>query len=707
MASIFQYLYSHRSLVIQLVFTILAFVIMFELSYFFMRTTVHDTLMNNADAMLDSGERRITDTLEEFGSTCNGFAEEVRTRILQKDSESELREYIEEATAFTFLDQKKMSGIQDFFGYFESLQGGPVLIHSSHMTLPEDYQPEEQDWYQLAVEADGEIIETTPYIVDSDKTLATYAKCIFDEKGQRLGVVCMNVSIDRLGQHVIETALNQGGYGMLINQEGQILFHISTDFRGLSMRDPKVPLSIYAEDIDSSVAVMEKPMVSYRNENVVLFIRTLSNGWHLGLLSPEEQYYGTMNRLGFIMGILAAVLASILMSILIQLNRARIKADNLSKLKSSFLANMSHEIRTPINAIVGMTAIGRTAGAVDRKDYCFRKIDDASRHLLGVISDILDMSKIEANRIELSPAEFSFEKMLQQVVNVLNFRIDEKNQKLKVYIDKKIPNVLFADDQRLSQVIANLLSNAIKFTPDDGTIELRTLLLSESDEELVIQIEVTDNGIGISPEQQTKLFQSFRQAEAATSRNYGGTGVGLAISKSIVEIMGGEIWVTSKLGEGATFRFTVKVKRGNSTKFDRVYQNINWGNIRILTVDDDRDILQYFHEIVSGFGSDCEVASDAEEALKMIDSGGDYNIYFVDLRMPGVDGIALTKEIRAREKEPGTSIVIMISSADLSFIEAEAKEAGVDRFLLKPIFPSSISDTINECIGIVNDKQNE
>ncbi len=297
--------------------------------------------------------------------------------------------------------------------------------------------------------------------------------------------------------------------------------------------------------------------------------------------------------------------------------------------------------------------------------------------------------------------------MLQQVVNVLNFRIDEKHQKLKVYIDKDIPHILFADEQRLAQVITNLLSNASKFTPDNGTIELRTKLLSDINGKLVIQVEVTDDGIGISPEQQMHLFQSFRQAESSISRKFGGTGLGLAISKSIVELMNGNIWVDSRLGQGSKFVFNVTVKQGDNTKHGLAYQNINWGNIRILTVDDDRDILEYFHETVKGFGTSCEIASNAGEALNMIDKAGHFNIYFVDLKMPDIDGIALTKEIRAREKEPGSSIVIMISSADLSAIEDEARKAGVDKFLLKPIFPSSISDIINDCIGIVNEKLNE
>ncbi|MDR1328723.1 MAG: PAS domain S-box protein, partial [Oscillospiraceae bacterium] len=215
--------------------------------------------------------------------------------------------------------------------------------------------------------------------------------------------------------------------------------------------------------------------------------------------------------------------------------QARREAETASRAKGDFLSNMSHEMRTPMNAIIGMTAIGKNASDIDRKDYAFAKIDDASTHLLGVINDILDMSKIEANKFELSPDSFNFEKMLQKVVNVINFRVDEKRQSLTVHIDKNIPRVLVGDDQRLAQVITNLLSNAVKFTPEEGHITVTTRLAGEADGVCTVQIEVTDTGIGISPEQQERLFSSFQQAESSTSRKFGGTGLGLAISKRIVE----------------------------------------------------------------------------------------------------------------------------------------------------------------------------
>jgi len=374
-----------------------------------------------------------------------------------------------------------------------------------------------------------------------------------------------------------------------------------------------------------------------------------------------------------------------------------------SQAKSSFLANMSHEIRTPMNAIIGMTAIAKQADDMDRKDYALNKIESASIHLLGVINDVLDVSKIESGRFELSLSEFNFEKTLIRVINVLTMRVDEKKQRLTVYIDRNIPQFLFGDDQRLAQVITNLLGNAIKFTPDEGSIKLQTYYVGEIDGVCEIKISITDSGIGISSEQQAKLFQPFQQAESNTTRKFGGTGLGLAISKSIVELMGGGIWVESELGKGATFMFTVKMKRGEM-KAD--VRDIDWNNIRILAVDDDPYILHDFKGIVEKFGGHCDVAESGAEAIALIEQSN-YNIYIVDWKMPEMDGIELTSELKRRMSHAGDPFVIMASAVDYSVIADSAKEVGVNKFLQKPLFPSIISDAVSEYLGHTQQKTNE
>ena len=384
-----------------------------------------------------------------------------------------------------------------------------------------------------------------------------------------------------------------------------------------------------------------------------------------------------------------------------ELIAAKEQAEEMSRAKSDFLSRMSHEMRTPMNAIIGMTGIAQGASDIERKDYCLDKVAGASRHLLGVINDILDMSKIESGKFELSESEFSFERMLMKVAGVIGFRADEKHQNLTFNVDPAVPRFLVADEQRLSQVITNLLSNACKFTPEQGSITVDATVEEEGENgEIRLRMSVKDTGIGISAEQQSKLFRSFEQADGGISRRFGGTGLGLAISKSIVEMMDGRIWIESELGHGAAFIFSVALRRSRRSPKGILPEGVSWDNLRVLVVDDADDVLEYFTSIAQSLHLKCDTAKDGFEAMRLLAATYDnpYGIIFVDWRMPGMDGIELARKIKTLCGNQ--TVIIMISSADWSVIEGDAKAAGVDKYLAKPLFPSIIADCINECMGI-------
>ena len=390
-----------------------------------------------------------------------------------------------------------------------------------------------------------------------------------------------------------------------------------------------------------------------------------------------------------------------------ELISAREQAMASSRAKSEFLANMSHEIRTPMNAIIGMTNIALSAKSIERKDYALGKIDSASGHLLGIINDILDMSKIEAEKLELNPVAFDFEEMVKKVINIINLRIVEKQQKLTVHIDENIPRRLICDDQRLAQVITNLLSNAVKFTPEYGDIGLSAQLLNNEHEHCVLRISVSDTGVGIKEEQQAKLFNPFEQAESSTTRKYGGTGLGLAITKRIVELMSGEISVSSAPGEGSAFTFTIKADKAEDETpgSGRSAGGAVPENAKILIVDDDANIREYFIDILMRFGISCDEAGSGEEALRLIEAGTKYDLCFIDWKMPGMDGVALARRIRGVNS--GKFIIVMISSSEWEEVRAETESAGIDKFMGKPIVPSAIIECINMCFGVdlLNDER--
>jgi signal transduction histidine kinase/CheY-like chemotaxis protein len=402
------------------------------------------------------------------------------------------------------------------------------------------------------------------------------------------------------------------------------------------------------------------------------------------------------NPLEFIFSIIAGTFMLLIILALIIflkiLSKKQAEAQSATNAKSAFLANMSHEIRTPMNAIVGMASVGIKAEDLERKDYCFNRINEASKHLLGVINDILDMSKIEANKLELTYAEFNFKEMVQRIIDVNNIRLNEKNQKLLINIDPSIPEFLIGDEQRLSQVITNLIGNAIKFTPQKGSIKIRAECTSKENDQCAIIFSVIDTGIGINREKQKKLFQPFQQAAGSTSREFGGTGLGLSISKNIIEMMGGRIWVESELGQGASFFFTLKAKCAAETNQALPAQadtetDLKFTGKSILLVED----LEINREIVLALLEPTQLivdcAENGEEAVKMFrQAPNKYGMIFMDIQMPLMDGYQTTRNVRALDIPNAKTIPIVAMTANVFRDDIEKSlESGMNSHIGKPL----------------------
>lgn len=384
-------------------------------------------------------------------------------------------------------------------------------------------------------------------------------------------------------------------------------------------------------------------------------------------------------------------------------------AEQASLAKSEFLSRMSHELRTPLNAILGMVNIGRNGESMDKATYCFRRIDEASKHLLGLINDVLDMSKIEANKFELSEEPFNLEELLKSICNIMVFAAEDKKLNLLVDIDPAVPLELLGDELRLSQVITNLLSNAIKFsTKENSSIQLNIKSLgAPQGGESLIRVEVIDQGIGMNEAQQAKIFLSFEQAEGSIVRRFGGTGLGLSISKRIIELMGGEIGVESHPGEGSRFFFTFRAKPNEEAKREeRIDKNI-YENLRVLVVDESRDMLEYFMRTFFGRASAVHLADNAEAALQLASDAGragePYRLIFVNYLVNNAGGLALARELKRESSED--ALLVVISPPDRGILEADAAKAGVACIIQRPLFRSTIFNTANELLSDAKERK--
>ena len=385
-----------------------------------------------------------------------------------------------------------------------------------------------------------------------------------------------------------------------------------------------------------------------------------------------------------------------------QISEAMKEAELANKAKSNFLANMSHEIRTPMNAILGMTQIASKTNDMDKLKYCLSNIENSSAHLLKIINDILDMSKIEAGKLELDNTPLNIEKMLIRVCDLVIEKVEQKDISFNIVLGRNMRMHYIGDELRLSQVITNLFSNAVKFTPVGGRIELRAHEAETGDGYSVVRFTVKDTGIGMTEEQIGRLFTAFEQAESGTSRKFGGTGLGLAISKIIIEKMGGRIWVESEPGNGSQFHFEVRLERPEYQNGAVIYGNIKPSDLRLLIIDPDVDEREYLKAITNKFGitnidfAD-SVAEAVDRAISARENHSPYDVAFVDHALISEKGLEYIRN--SSFKIDKNNVIVMTTFLNWNKIEASLKNVGVTRFIPKPLFPSSILNTINEIVG--------
>jgi len=729
-----------RSVFSRLLFVWLAFSLMVFITFFFVSDIVHGYLVKEAENILSYTQSRITTDLREAETILQTVSQSVLIMILRGDSAQVIHEHLIEITDYLSSYDVRIAafhGVYGFFTVFDSSSEG-LFLDGSGWIPPDDYVPQERPWYKAAVAAGGKIAATTPYIsLYPGEPVVSYARLIHDNEGKPLGVVSLDVRLDKMADYVVNTRLTEGGFGMLINENLEIIATFIQEHVGLHLTQlPDKDVMSVVEKLQNGINVLEHIVMDDQQEyDFVLFTKRLDNGWHIGILTPIDKYYQQVTNMRFFMVVLGIILAFTLSLVLLRMEKTKQKSDEesleakaASKAKGDFLATMSHEMRTPLNVIIGLSEIEMLEAPPREQNSGVHSPSEKSRNniaqihrcgttLLEIVNDILDISKIEAGRFELYPHIYDSALMINDTTVLSRVRIGSMPINFKLEIEGNFPGKLIGDELRVKQILNNLLSNAIKYTRQ-GTVILGISFLpvdtaKHPKDSVIVRFSVQDTGIGIRQGDMNKLFTNYTQLDMGANRKTEGTGLGLPIVKNLAELMGGGITVKSEYGNGSCFTAEIvqgtngTVTIGNETaeklrsfKFadKREKEKIDFfcaSETNVLVVDDIRANQTVMKGLLAPYELQIDTAFSGNEAIKLIKER-EYDLVFMDHMMPEMDGVEVTAAIRTWEKEIDRRripIIAMTANAIHGMREFYL-DNGFDDYISKPVIQQTLHEML-------------
>ncbi|WOI54153.1 hybrid sensor histidine kinase/response regulator [Parvularcula sp. LCG005] len=552
--------------------------------------------------------------------------------------------------------------------------------------LPPEYDHRKRDWFIEALERRQPTV-FAPYITPTNEQVMTVSVPVFRD-GAMLLVAGTDFSLADVQRELASNDVDGLGYMYLVDEQGMILVHPDTTRLGKSYQD------FFRTKINLS---HERQLTQSDNGERIASFRKIEGipgrNWYVGVSVDRAAAYATVHQFR-IYSLFATILAAIVMIGVLwmvvdgllarPLGQARKQSDAANLAKSQFLANMSHEIRTPMNGVLGMAEILSRTELDDRQVEYVSTIEKSGTALLAIINDILDFSKFEAGKLEFERSPFDVRAMVEDVGTLLGPTARDKRLELIVRYHPDVPNHVIGDMGRVRQIIMNLAGNAIKFT-EEGYV-LVEVTGDVVDDKLMLQIAVTDTGIGIAPEKLKHVFDEFTQAEASTTRRYGGTGLGLTISRQLARGMGGDITVISEAGKGSTFTIHMPLPLTNAPQHMQPELE-TLGNVRVLAVDDLRINRMIHEEWLRAWGACFEIADSGRDALarmrRAAEEGRPFDVILLDYHMPDLDGLSVAQETKA-DPALKKSRIIVLSSSDGADVANAFRDVGVELFMTKP-----------------------